>query len=67
MSLTMNDDCHKRVTDAANLIGRACQEIEQAGYHDPTCRKLHLAACALHKRFFRVWERNVKERRRAHA
>lgn len=63
--MTMSDECHRRVTDAANLIGKACVELEQAGYQSAVCDKLHTAACNLHRRVFRAWEKNVNERRRA--
>lgn len=65
MKLTMNDEAHHRVTEAANLIGKACVELEQAGYDNAVCDKLHTAACNLHRRVFRVWEKNVNERKRA--
>lgn len=48
-----------RVTNAANALGRASEEMDQAAYegHDDECRKLHQEAHALLIKFQDKWER----------
>lgn len=48
-----------RVTNAANELGKASAEIEQAAFegHDEECRKLHQEAHSLYEKFYDKWRR----------
>lgn len=48
-----------RVTNAANALGKASAEIEQAAFegHDDECRKLYQDAHALYEKFLDKWRR----------
>ena len=48
-----------RVTNAANALGKASEEMEQAAFegNDEECRKLHQEAHALYEKFYDKWRR----------
>ena len=48
-----------RVTNAANALGKASEEMRQAAFegHDEECRKLHQEAQSLLVKFRDKWER----------
>ena len=58
---------HVFLTKASNYLRDAAEHIEQSWFdnHDPEYKKLHDAAVKLHARFFRKWERQARQGKKA--